>query len=66
MSSQFGLVRMAGKLFVIDKTPHETDERLQDRAWFCAHKNATDDQTISESHMWVNKKYFDMKYKDGY
>lgn len=66
MSAQFGIVRMNGKLYKIYKTPYETDERLQARAWFCARKNATDDKTVSDSHIWVNEKYFGMKYKDGH
>lgn len=65
MSSQFGLVRMNGKLYKIEKVPHETDERLQERAWFCAKRDSVNNKTISDSHIWINQKYFGMKYKDG-
>lgn len=66
MSAHFGVVRMNGKLYKVDKVPYETDERLQERAWFCARKNSVDDATITDSHIWINQKYFGMKYKDGH
>jgi hypothetical protein len=65
MSATIGIVRINGKIFRVPRTDHETDDRLQDRTWFCAKEGAVDAVTISRSHKWVNEKYFNMKYKDA-
>jgi hypothetical protein len=65
MSANIGVVRHAGSIYIVPKTPFETDERLYDRAWFCAKKGDVTPVTISDSHKYVNEKYFNMKYKDG-
>lgn len=65
MSAQFGIVRTAGFFYRVPKAAFETDERLQDRSWYCAKTGKVDDVTISRSHIWSNEKYFSMKYNDG-
>lgn len=65
MSANIGIVKLKGRIFKVDKVQFETDERLQDRAWFCAKEGTVDVATISRSHKWVNEKYFNMKYIGG-
>lgn len=65
MSAQFGLVRTGGFFYRIPKAAFESDERVQDRTWFCAKEGKVDGITVSRSHMWSNEKYFNMKYNDG-
>lgn len=65
MSSSIGIVRKDGNIYRVDKAPFETDERLQMRTWYCAMKGHVDKKTISDSHKYVNEKYFNMKYIDG-
>lgn len=62
MSANIGIVKMKGRIFKLDKMPFETDERLQERTWFCAKEGTIDVATVSRSHKWVNEKYFNMKY----
>jgi hypothetical protein len=69
MSANIGVVRLNGRIFRVGKTPFETDDRLQDRTWYCALQNPTDEERshvlVSDSHKWANKKYFNMKYVDN-
>lgn len=59
-------IRYKGKMYVIRKGPHETDERACDRAWFVAKQEPTNNDelavAIDESHKWCNEKYLGMKY----
>jgi hypothetical protein len=70
MSANIGVVRMNGKMYRITKAPFETDERLQDRSWYCARyaesqtQQVCPNQVMSASHVWANEKYFNMKYRD--
>lgn len=65
MSANIGIVKINGVIYRVAKSPFETDERLYDRAWFCAKKGCVDNVTQSQSHMWANEKYFKMKYIDN-
>jgi len=59
-------IRYKGMMYHIQRAPFETEDRLQDRAWFCAKNmnNATMNiaDTVNRSHKNTNKKYFNMEY----
>lgn len=63
------VLRYAGRVYRIPMVPFETEERAADRAWFVAQKAPRDAAefavAVSESHIWANTKYFNMKYEYG-
>lgn len=64
MSANIGIVRLNGRMYRVDKSAFETDDRLYMRTWFCAKRGSVDLKTMSNSQRWVNEKYFNMKYID--
>ena len=61
-----------GIVYRVPKSNFETEERAQDRAWYIAKKidkwpNGKPDDVeyeaiLNESHIYINKKYFNMEY----
>lgn len=68
------IVRYHGIIYRVPKSIFETEEIAQDRAWYIAKKldtwitssSPTDqieyDAILNESHIYANKKYFQMEY----
>jgi hypothetical protein len=70
MVYEYCIVRYRGVIYRVPKASFETEERAHDRAWYIAKglyelkKDSYDyGAIINESHIYVNKKYFDMEYK---
>jgi len=65
---QFVVVRYGGNMYKVRKAPFETEYVAYDRAWYIATKLSKDasitswEERDSLSHIWCNKRYFDMKY----
>lgn len=72
MTTNYCIVRYHGKIYRVLKSLFETEERAQDRAWYIAKKLQSEISTpvhhaeyeaiVNESHIYINKKYFQMEY----
>ncbi len=71
MPCGFCIVRYNGVIYRVPRTPYESEERAQDRAWYVAKKinewpgkpdGAEYEAILNESHIYINKKYFGMEY----
>jgi hypothetical protein len=62
---EYVIIRNAGKIYKIRKSPYETDEKAMDRAWFISKIIDTNISTFEKeslSHIWANEKYYGMSY----
>lgn len=77
MTHSYCIVRYKGTIYRVPKVLFETEERAQDRAWYIANNmqdltknwngnHSKTDKTMyelfNESHIYANKKYFQMEY----
>lgn len=68
VKNDYVIIRYFGKIYKIRKSPQENNEQGYDRAWYIATNSDPEikDKDLFEkeclSHMYVNNKYYNMKY----